>query len=228
MLGRLALFIFAEVIQISSMGNISIIIADSQYLIRVGLRHILQGKDDCQIVQEVTSENQLFSELKREEPDVIVMDYNQPGNFTPETVKKLNKSYPNVKLLVISDDENKKTIFNVLENGVNSFLSKKCNEKEIIDAVYATSNNEKYYCTNILNYLLEKSFPKDNRSPVRLTPRETEIVRLVASGLIAKEIASELNLSTHTVYTHRKNIMKKLKFGTTSELVLYAVNEGII
>ena len=84
------------------------------------------------------------------------------------------------------------------------------------------------YCTNVLNHLLEKSFPKDDCSPVPLTPREIEIVRLVASGLIAKEIASELNLSTHTVYTHRKNIMKKLKFGTTSELVLYAVNEGII
>ena len=111
---------------------------------------------------------------------------------------------------------------------VNSFLSKKCDEKEIIDAVHATSKNEKYYCTNVLNCLLEKSFPKDDCSPRPLSPREIEVVQLVAKGLIAKEIASELYLSTHTIYTHRKNIMKKLKIGTTSELVLYAVREGII
>ncbi|MEO1261961.1 MAG: response regulator transcription factor [Bacteroidota bacterium] len=210
------------------MSKVSIVIADSQYLIRVGLRHILRDKAECEIIHEATDESQLLNQLKKVEPDVVVLDYNQPGSFTPETVNRLKKEHPNVRLLVISGDENKKTIYHVLENGVNSFLSKKCDEKEIIDAVYATSNNEKYYCTNVLNYLLEKSFPKENCAPVPLTPREIEIVRLVANGMIAKEIASELNLSTHTVYTHRKNIMKKLKFGTTSELVLYAVNEGII
>ena len=210
------------------MDNISIIIADSQYLIRKGLRHILEGQPDCDVVSEATNESQLFNELAQNRPDVVVIDYNQPGNFTVETITKLNKEYQDVRLLVISSDEDKKKIFQVLENGVNSYLSKLCDEKEIIDAVYATSKNEKYFCTNVLNHLLEKSFPRENCAPVPLTPREIEIVRLVASGLIAKEIASELNLSTHTIYTHRKNIMKKLKIGTTSELVLYAVNEGLL
>lgn len=210
------------------MSNVSIIIADSQYLIRVGLRHILREKTDCEVMMEVTNEIQLLDELKRKEPDVVVLDYNQPGHFTTNTISKVKTHYPRVRLLVISNDEDKQTIYQVLENGVNSFLSKKCDEKEIIDAVYATSKNEKYYCTNVLNHLLEKSFPKENCTPIPLTKREIEIVKLVAKGLIAKEIASELNLSTHTIYTHRKNIMKKLKIGTTSELVLYAVNEGIL
>ncbi|HHM21470.1 MAG TPA: response regulator transcription factor [Bacteroidetes bacterium] len=210
------------------MSNISVIIADSQCLVRVGLRHLLQQRPDCRVVAEATNEGQLMEAVRHQHPDLVVMDYNQPGRFTPATVALIKENFPNVKLLVISGDDNKKNIYQVLENGVNSFLSKQCDEKEILDAVDATSRNEKYYCTNVLNHLLEKSFPKDSCAPLPLTPREIQIVRLIASGLIAKEIADRLNLSTHTVYTHRKNIMKKLHFGTTSELVLYAVREGII
>ncbi len=210
------------------MSDVSIMIADSQYLIRVGLRHILQSQPLYKIVSEVANEEQLFEELDTKNPDVVVLDYNQPGSFNTETIDKLKKGFPKIKLLVISSDNDKKNIYQVLENGVNSYLSKQCDEKEIIDAINATSKNEKYYCTNVLNHLLEKSFPKENCVPIPLTPREVEIVRLVAKGLIAKEIASELNLSTHTIYTHRKNIMKKLKIGSTSELVLYAVKERII
>ncbi len=209
------------------MQNTSIIIADSQYLVRVGLRHLLKDHPAFRIVSEVTGEEQLLEELKNRSPDMLVIDYNQPGSFSSATIDKVRVEYPRVKLLVISGDEDKKTIYQVLENGVNSYLSKKCDEKEIIGAVYATSNNEKYYCTNVLNHLLEKSFPTEC-APTPLSPREIEIVRLVASGLIAKEIAAELNLSTHTIYTHRKNIMRKLKIGTTSELVLYAVKEGLL
>ena len=210
------------------MKDVSIIIADSQYLIRVGLRHILQRQPLCNIVGEVTNEAQLFEAIKEQKPDVVVLDYNQPGSFSTQTIDKINQAFPTVKLLVISSDNNKRKIYRVLENGVNSYLSKQCDEKEIVDAIYATSKNEKYYCTNVLNHLLEKSFPKEDCTPIPLSPREIEIVKLVARGLIAKEIASELNLSTHTIYTHRKNIMKKLKINSTSELVLYAVNEGII
>ncbi len=215
-------------LKIRFMKDVSIIIADSQYLIRVGLRHILQNKPAYKIISEVPNEKQLFRELSEKKVDIVVMDYNQPGAFTTQTISRIKEEYPKVRLLVISSDEDKNNIYEVLENGVNSFLSKQCDEKEIIDAFVATSKNEKYYCTNVLNHLLEKSFPKESCKSLPLTPREIEIVRYVASGLIAKEIASELHLSTHTVYTHRKNIMKKLKIGTTSELVLFAVNEGII
>lgn len=210
------------------MIRISIAIADSQYLIRVGLRKLLDDRPDCLVIAEAANEQQLFQKLANERPNVVVIDYNQPGKFSLDTIGRLKREYPGVRVLVISGDEDKKKIFQVLENGINSYLSKQCDEKEIIDAVYATSRNEKYFCSNVLNHLLERSFPKDNCAPLPLSAREIEIVRLVAGGLIAKEIASELNLSTHTIYTHRKNIMKKLKIGTTSELVLYAVNEGLL
>jgi DNA-binding NarL/FixJ family response regulator len=211
------------------MHSISIILADSQYLIRVGLRHILNAHPACNIVAEVTNENQLVVQLRKWHPKVVVLDYNQPDRFSPGTIDLIRHYSPASNVLIISADEDKKTIYQVLESGVSSYLSKQCDEKEILDAVIATAKGEKFYCTNVLNHLLEKSFPKgDTCAPTPLTPREIEIVRLVSSGLIAKEIASELNLSTHTVYTHRKNIMRKLKIGTTSELVRYALSEGIV
>ncbi len=210
------------------MKSISIIIADSQFLIRVGLRHLLSSFPSCEIVAEATNEVQLMEQLKKFQPNMVALDYNQPHRFSPETIEKIREASPYTNILVISGDEDKKTIYRVLESGVSSFLSKQCGEKEITDAVMATAKGEKFYCTNVLNHLLEKSFPKEDCSPTPLTAREIEIVQLVASGLIAKEIAGKLNLSTHTVYTHRKNIMKKLQIGSTSELVLYAVNEGIV
>ena len=111
------------------MSNISIIIADSQYLIRAGLRHILMDKANCTIISEVTNEVQLFLEMKKQQPDVVVLDYQQPGHFSTETVAKLKKEYPKVGLLVISTDENKKNIYDVLENGGEQFFIKKMRRK---------------------------------------------------------------------------------------------------
>ena len=118
----------------------------------------------------------------------------------------------------------------MLEYGVNSFLTKSCGENEIIDAVKATAKGEKIFLHQDFGLSAGKNLCKEEENcvPSPLTPREIEIVRLVAKGLIAKEIADILNLSTHTVYTHRKNIMKKLQLNTSSELVFYAINNGII
>ena len=211
------------------MQPISIILADSQYLIRLGLENLLSQRADFQIVEQSVREDDLLKKVGTHQPRVVILDYHQPGNFSTDTVNRIKENSPKTNVLIISSDTDKGRIDAVLENGVNSFLTKCCDDKEILGAINATAKGEKYFCNNVLNYLLEKSFPKEGDcSPTPLSPRELEIVKHVAQGKIAKEIASELHLSTHTVYTHRKNIMKKLGFGSVSELVLYAVNEGIV
>lgn len=214
------------------MRPISVILADSQYLVRLGLRHLLRGREQFRVVAEATKEQQLLDQIRAHSPQVVILDYNQPENFSHSTVETIKRTAPYTNILIISADNNKKNIYDILELGVNSFLTKACEESEIIDAIRATARGEKFYCTKVLDFLLEKTFSKGdddefcNATP--LTPREVEIVQLIAQGLIAKEIAGRLNLSTHTVYTHRKNIMKKLKFNSASELVLYAVNMGLV
>ena len=212
------------------MQPISILLADSHHLVRLGLRHLLADEKKFNIVAEATDEESLFEELSEHNPNIVILDYKQPGSFSEKTIQQIRKQAPQANVLVISADNEKNSIYQVLEYGINSFVTKTCGEEEIIDAVKATAKGEKFFCTKVLDYLLEKSFSKEeeNCAPTPLTPREIEIVRLVAKGLIAKEIAGLLNLSTHTVYTHRKNIMKKLELNTSSELVLYAINNGIV
>ena len=212
--------------------DISIIIADNQYLVRQGLKCLLKKQSNIELLGEVTDEEELLDMLNGVKPDVVVMDYNQEGAFSTDTVGKVKTISPSTKILIISADDHKETIYQVLEYGVNIFITKTCDEEEIIDAVKAASKREKFFCTKVLDYLLEKSFPKNEDAvtcaPTPLSPREIEIVQLIAQGLIAKEIADRLCLSTHTIYTHRKNIMKKLQLNSASELMIYAVNHGII
>lgn len=213
------------------METITVVLADEQHLVRTGLKQVLRQSEDIKIVGEAGDEEELIALLEDQAPpNIVVMDYNQPDSFSHETVKNIKQSAPNTQILIISADNEKRSIYRVLENGVNSFLTKTCGEEEIMDAIYATAKGDKFFCTKIVDYLLEKSFSKeeDNCEPTPLTTREIEIVRLIAKGLIAKEIASELNISVHTVYTHRKKIMKKLAISSSSELVLYAVNQGIL
>ncbi|NRA48440.1 MAG: response regulator transcription factor [Phaeodactylibacter sp.] len=220
------------------MDAISIVIADAQHLIRAGLRHLVSEDERFHVVGEASNEHELHQTLNIMHPDVLILDYDQADAFSISTINRLKSRHPEVRIMVMSDDDEKERIYEVLQLGVNGFLTKGCGEEEVFDAIRATAKGEKLFCTRVLDYLLEKSFPSTPQKlksreeidcrPTPLSPREIEIVRLVARGLIAKEIASELNLSTHTIYTHRKNIMKKLKLSSASELILYAVDAGII
>ncbi|MFT6320823.1 MAG: DNA-binding NarL/FixJ family response regulator [Granulosicoccus sp.] len=211
------------------MSKTTIAIADAQYLIRVGLRHLIEQFEQFKIVGEAGCEKDLIKILENHAPNVVILDYQQPNNFDISSIEKIKTISPESKILVISGDNEKENIFNVVQNGVSSFLTKSCDEEEIINAIKATAKQEKFFCNKILNFILEKSFAKpEDCSPIPLSTREIEIVRLVVDGKIAKEIASQLNLSTHTIYTHRKNIMNKLELKSTSELVLYALEKGIV
>lgn len=209
---------------------ISVAIADSQYLIRVGLTHLLNTKQEVNVVGEAASKDSLYDLLQLEKPDVLIFDYNKPDTFDKEDLRRIRKLSPKTGILIISADDNRQSIYDVLENGVNSFLTKECDEEEIFKAIEATSRGEKFFCSKVLDFLLQKSFGSEPEGchAVPLTIREVEIVKLVAEGKTAKEISEEINISTHTIYTHRKNIMKKLKMSSTSELVLYAVRHGLV
>jgi DNA-binding NarL/FixJ family response regulator len=214
------------------MNKISILLADEQHLIRLGLRQLLGSQEQFEIVGEASNEAQLMEILTQQPVDVVTIDYSQGDSFQTNTVRQIKTRFPQSRILVISSDTSKKEIYEILEMGVTSFITKTCGVDEIVDAVIAVAKGNKFFCTRVIDFLLEKTFSKpseaENIAPLPLSAREIEIVQQTAKGLIAKEIADILNLSTHTVYTHKKNIMKKLGFSTSSELVLYAVNKGLV
>lgn len=207
-----------------------VLLADAQFLIRFALKELLKDTNTFIVIGEAGNDAELNKIIVETPPDIIVIDYNQPGFFSIESIKNIKQQHPTIELLVISSDENKENIYDVINAGVLRFLTKKCDAHEINEAFRAIIKGDKFFCASIFNFIFEMSFSQNNYSsnPLPLSARELEIVQLIAQGLVAKEISKKLNLSTHTVYTHRKNIMEKLKLKRSSELVLFAVNKGLL
>ncbi|MEL6390777.1 MAG: response regulator transcription factor [Bacteroidota bacterium] len=116
----------------------------------------------------------------------------------------------------------------ILGRGINHYITKNCREDEIYKALDATRNDEKYYCSTVLDIIINRTFRDIKEEAHELTARESEIIQLIAKGKMAKEIAAQLHVSIHTIYTHRKNIMKKLKISSPVELITYAINKGLV
>lgn len=210
---------------------IKVVLADKQALTRVGLRSFIHEKEDLVVYDDVNSIQDLRKVLRKEQPQVLLVDYNLKDFISIQHLHEVNKLSPDTKILVISSDNDKSNVFEVLEVGINGYVTKECSQQEIVGAIYATAKGEKFFCNKVLDMILEKHLSKvddDECLPTELSVREVEIVGLTASGLNAREIADKLHLSHHTVYTHRKNVMKKLSLGSVSELTLYAVKTGII
>lgn len=209
---------------------ITIVIADTQYLIREGLTNIISTNKDMKIVGEAANSTELHKLVKEYRPTVIIFDYNNLDNFTIQDIEDVRIKSSQSNFLIISSDNNKANIYKVIELGVLGFLTKECDKEEIIGAIYATAKNEKFFCHKVIDIIIDKHIHKDDDSckPFNLSMRETEIIKLTAKGWTAKTIAGHLFLSTHTVYTHKKNIMKKLKINSSSEMIIYAIQNSLV
>ncbi len=208
---------------------INVVIADYHYLIRLGLRYLFEDQPRINVVDDATASDELMDAVKEHTPEVVIFDYDRPSNFCIEDISKVKDISPKTNFLIISADIDKESIFKVLQKGGLSFLTKECDDEEIIGAVIATSKGEKFLCNKVIDVILDKQVAVEDQdcAATSLTARELEIVQLTAKGLSAGKVADQLFLSTHTVYTHRKNIMKKLGVNSASELIVYAINNGL-
>ncbi|MCP4520701.1 MAG: response regulator transcription factor [Cytophagales bacterium] len=209
--------------------GLNVLYADAQTLARIGMKNLLMATEGVESVSVVSNSNELELSLEAQSFDILVIDYHQEGVFSADTIFVLKKRYPELQVLAISDDKLESRVLQILESGVNGFVTRSCSEGEIKRAVLAVAKGEKLFCDKVLNIILHKSFSKEeNCESSNLTNREIEITKLISEGMTNKEIATKLFISHHTVHTHRKNIMKKLGVSTASELTIYAINTGII
>lgn len=214
------------------MNQVKVLLADAQYLSRAGFRQLFNEQAYIAVVGEAASPEELHELVRQEAPDIVVFDYFDSDCYSIEDIQKVRQEHPNTRFLVVTADKDPGSIFRILEFGVNSILTKNCSKEEITNGVLATARKEKFFCNKILEIILERQLGGEekeaNCAPSTLTARELEVVELIASGVSTKDMAEQLCLSPHTIYTHRKNIMKKLGINSVSELVLYAVNAGIV
>lgn len=212
-------------------SGLTILHAESEVLSHQGLSTIAFKGGGIDLLELAEDSKSLFHKLKKKKYDLLIMDYQQPGFFLFTDLLKVRKKYPDQKILVISADNKSESLGQVLESGVEGYLTRQCDEEEILTAIFSINKGDKFYCNKILNILVERSTLPDkdaNCSPTNLTDREVEITQLIAEGLTTKKIAERLFLSEHTVSTHRKNILKKLDVSSVTEVIKYAINSGII
>jgi two-component system, NarL family, invasion response regulator UvrY len=211
-------------------ATINIVIADNQNLTVAGLQFLIQKRPDFKVSSIVHDPADLASDISRINPDVLIVDYNLPGYISPDQLERILNMNP-VNTLVITADDNKTSMMRIVQMGVQGFLTKSCSKEEILMAIQATARGEKFFCHKVLNMVLEKSDPDAEEfdcEPTGLTQRETEILKNLAAGFSTKKIADLLNLSPHTVHSHRKNIIKKLNIKSPTEFVVYALDFGLI
>jgi len=209
---------------------VDIVIADNQNLTVAGLQFLIQGRPDFKIASIIQDPASLQREISRVNPDVFIVDYNLPDYISPDQLENVLRAN-RVNTLVITSDNDKSSIMRIVQMGVQGFLTKSCSKEEILLAIQATARGEKFFCHKVLNMVLEKSDPAVEGSefePTGLTQRETEILKNLAAGFSTKKIADLLNLSPHTVHSHRKNIIKKLNIKSPTEFVVYAIDFGLI
>lgn len=215
---------------------ISIAIAEPHYLIIEGLKSIAQSVDFLTLCGVAADKVELDEIVRAHQPKVLIMDYACDA-FSIDDIKNIKRISPQTNILALTHHVSQTTINYALKSGVCSHVLKDCGKDEIIEAIEATSKNQNFYCSKVLDTLsaqdgeIKKDSTEFSRAVcdgLKISEREIEIIRLIAEGFSNKEIADKLFLSTHTVNTHRKNIMNKLGVNNTAGIVLFAVKENII
>lgn len=215
------------------MRKIRILLADDHRLMRSGLRVLLEQQEDLTIVGEASDGREAVALADSQKPDVLVMDIGMPSLNGIEAAGQITQSRPEIAIVMLSMHSDESYVLRALKAGAKGYLLKDSAEADLIRAVHAVAEGKSFFSPAVSKVLLDDYVRKLKRSGTEdpydlLTPREREVLQLVAEGKSNKDVAQLLNLSVYTVETHRSNIMEKLNLHGVPELILYAVRKGII
>lgn len=206
-----------------------IVIADTAFIIRKGLRTLISEHPGFECVAEVSDSEELAEVLEHKQPHVLIVDHCCDDCFSLQAISNIKKAYPALNILVISHEKTVEEIRKIIGIGIKNYLLKDCDEREIKEAITCCAKGVKYFCGQIVDVLVEKELSaKEHCETGGITERELEIIQLLVSGRRPKEIADELNISPFTVNTHRRNIYKKLGITHSYELAKYANRTGLM
>lgn len=216
------------------MPPLKVLIADDHEIVRRGLRALLEAERDCQVVGEAADGRQAVQMTRDLKPDVVVLDIGMPSLNGLEATKQILKERPDTKVLILTMHDADAVIREVIDAGARGYILKTDAGRDLATAVDMLRNNKTYFTSRVAQMILagflnRDPHPADAASDaIRLTPRQREIVQLLAEGKSSKEIAVALQLSVKTAETHRANIMRRLDCHSVSEVVRYAIRNNII
>jgi two-component system response regulator NreC len=215
------------------MKKIRVLLADDHTLMRRGLRLIVEQQPDLVVVGEAEDGRQAVALSASLKPDVAVLDIGMPNLNGIEAAKQITDGKSGAAIIILSMYADESYILRALKGGARGYLLKDSAESDLVRAIRSVAEDKSFFSPAVSKVLLEDYVKKMQRTGSEdsydlLTPREREILQLIAEGKSNKDVANLLNLSVYTVETHRGNLMEKLKLKSVPELTLYAVRKGII
>jgi two-component system, NarL family, response regulator NreC len=211
--------------------KIRVLLADDHAIVREGVRMILSAQSDMQVVGEAADGEQVLALARVLKPDIVLMDIAMPGMNGLEATRALKAEQSSVNILILTMHESEDYFFRILSAGASGYLLKGVSSEELLNAIRAVHQGGVYLYPTMAKKLVG-DFLKGQESALSasdpLTPRERDVLKLIAAGKTNREIAETLVLSLNTVQTHRLHIMEKLNLHNRTELIKYAIRRGLI
>lgn len=210
-----------------------VLIADDHAVLRTGLRLLLAGQNEFEVMGEASTGSETLSLAEELQPDLILLDLSMPGLGGIEILPGLRKVAPSAKILILTMHDDPQYLRQALKHGASGYVLKKAADAELTSAIRAVLRGEMYVHPSMTRVLLEDILPEAKTSSgeipwASLSEREQEVLKLVALGHTSTEIADRLSLSAKTVETYRARGMEKLGLRTRAALVRFALQEGLL
>lgn len=206
--------------------------AEDHTIVRKGLRSLLEQQPGIEVLAEAVDGREAVRAAETLKPDVLVMDFSMPGLNGLEATRQIKQRVPDTRVLILTRHDNKEYVEAILKAGASGYLLKKSAASELISAIQSVYRGDSFLDPSISRKVIE-GFPHQSEGEGQaldeiITPREREVLQLIAEGHPNREIASTLHISVKTVDNHRANLMKKLELNSTADMVQYAIRKGII
>lgn len=210
---------------------IKILIADDHGILREAISSLLNNEFGMEVIGEAQDGRTAVQLAKELHPDVIIMDIAMPGLNGIEATRQIVREMPNIKVIALSVYADRRSVREMLKAGASGYVPKQCAFKELVTAIQNVVSNRTYLSSRISGIVVEEYVHRleenDNSAYSILTPREREVLQLIAEGESTKAIAKELFVSNKTIEWHRRQLMNKLGAQSVAELVKYAIREGL-
>jgi two-component system, NarL family, nitrate/nitrite response regulator NarL len=209
-------------------NKIRVLIADDHKMMLDGLRSILSKENDITLVGEAINGIQVMEILAHSKVDVIVLDIGMPEMDGYDTVLNLKKNYPEIKVVILSFHKDEKHIGKLLKAGVSGYIVKDRGSEELVKAIRSVSAGKDYFDNEVMQVSI-RAMQNKNVGPektIKFSPRELDVLNLIAEGLSSKEMGKRLFISESTVETYRKNLLEKLALPNSKLLLKYAIEKG--
>ncbi len=211
--------------------SIKILLADDHEIVREGLRTLFDKQADMKVVAEANDGREAVQLAQRLTPDVVIMDISMPRMNGMEATRRIVGKCPGIKIIALSKHREKRFVLDMLDAGASGYIHKTCGYTELLKAVRAVLENQRYFCPQnaAVHREGETRASRQGRKAAKstLTAREREVLQLLAEGKTTREVAALLDVSVKTVETHRHQIMTKLNTRSIADLTKFAIREGI-